>query len=331
MRRFLGVVVFALVVSVAPCALAGPPAEAVKQAQVLFDEGRRLVDQKRYAEACPKFVQSQELDPGMGTQFRLAECYEKLGKLASAYEQYIAVAEAARAAKKPDREAVAQKRATALEPKIPRLTIDVPASVSSLDGVEVSRDGKPVEKRLWGTPVPVDAGDHTVAVKAPGRVPWEGKVTLEGTGKLSLSVPALEPVPVEKPPPPPPRRSTVPAIALGVGGGVGIAVGATFLGLRAAKASSAHTLHDKIVAQKGTCLGGGQGAFASDCAALASATSAGDTFGTVSILGFAAFGAAAAGMVTYLLLPDPKPASARVQVAPVVGRGEGGVVAWGTF
>ena len=53
--------------------------------------------------ACEKLAKSQSLDPGMGTQYRLAECYEKLGRLASAYEQYTAVADAAKAAKKADR------------------------------------------------------------------------------------------------------------------------------------------------------------------------------------------------------------------------------------
>jgi hypothetical protein len=311
-------------------ALGAPRTDAEKQAQLLFDEGLRLMNQKRFADACPKLAQSQELDPGMGTQFRLAECYEKLGKLASAYEAYVAVMEAARAAKKLDRESVAQRRASALEPKIPRLTIDVPAAVSSLEGVEVERDGKPVDRKLWGTAVPVDAGDHTVSVKAPGRVPWEGKVTLEGMGKLSLSVPALDPVAQPKVEPPP-SRSKVPAIALGAGGGVAVALAATFLGLRAMKASSAHTLHDQLAAKHGTCVGGGPATFADDCAALARATKAGDTFGTVSIVGFGLGGAALAGMVTYLLLPDPKPTTTGLHVAPTVGRGEGGIVAWGSF
>lgn len=311
-------------------ALGAPRTDAEKQAQLLFDEGMRLMSQKRFSDACPKLAQSQELDPGMGTQFRLAECYEKLGKLASAYDAYVAVMEAARAAKKPDRESVAQRRAAALEPKIPRLTIDVPTSVSSLEGVEIERDGKPVDRKLWGTAVPVDAGDHTVSVKAPGRVPWEGKATLEGMGKLSLSVPALDPVarPVVEPPP---RRSNAPAIALGVGSGVAVALGATFLGLRARRASAARGLHDQLVAQHGTCVGGGPAAFADDCAALAGATKAGDTFGTVSIIGFGVGGAALAGMVTYLLLPDPKPATTGLHVAPTAGPGAGGIVAWGTF
>ena len=70
----------------------------------------------------------------MGTQFRLAECYEKLGSIASAYQQYMAVADAAKEANKKDRELVARKRADALEPRIARLTIVIGSALLSCRG-----------------------------------------------------------------------------------------------------------------------------------------------------------------------------------------------------
>ena len=47
-----------------------------KAAQQFFVEAMRLMSAKKYADACEKFAQSLELDPGLGTHFRLAEGYE---------------------------------------------------------------------------------------------------------------------------------------------------------------------------------------------------------------------------------------------------------------
>lgn len=337
--RLLAAAIVAIAVA-APSgpALAAPGADTdEKKAQELFVEGMRLLNKKRYAEACEKLAESQKLDPGMGTQFRLAECYEKLGRLASAYDQFVAVADAAKEAQKLDRETVARKRAAALEPRVAKLTIEIPKAVAELPGLEVTRDGAPVGKELWGTPIPVDPGDHIVNVRAPGKKPWEGKVWAEGSSKLLVSVAALEDI--AKPAPPKPKpRSMIPAIALGAAGGVGVILGVTFVGLRASKASEAQELHDQIQSKSGTCVGGGAGPFVDDCAALASATSTGDTFGTVSLVSFIVGGAALAGMATYLLLPEERPApapapvsSVRVRFSPVVGEGKGGLVVWGAF
>lgn len=323
-------VALALTASSPPALAAG---EDEKQAQTFFMEGMKLMAKKRYADACEKLARSQELDPGMGTQFRLAECYEKLGRLASAYEQFMAVADAATTAKKLDRAAVAKKRATTLEDRVAKLTIEIPPAVASIAGLEVKRDGVPVEKELWGTAIPVDPGDHIVNVTAPKKKPWVGKVWAEGTSKLLVTVGSLEDIKPPAPPKPTPR-SMVPVIVLGAAGGVGVALGATFLGLRAARAGEAQDLHDKISMQSGTCVGGGTEEFVVDCSALASATGSGDTFGTVSLVSFIVGGAAIAGMATYLLLPDAQPArptDARVRWAPVVGAGQGGIAAWGTF
>lgn len=330
-RLILAALAVLAAVASSPPALAAKGSE--KQAQTLFVEAMSLMGKKRYAEACEKFAQSQELDPGMGTQFRLAECYEKLGRLASAYEQYIAVADAAKDAKKPDRELVARKRATALEERVAKLTISIPPAVASLKGLEVRRDGAVVDQAIWGTPIPVDPGDHIVTVKAPGKKPWETKVWAEGTSKLLVSISALEDI-APPPAPPPPPRSVVPAIALGAAGGAGIVAGAIFLGLRAGKVSEAEEIRASIVSKSGTCVNGGGSAFGTDCSALASATGTGDTFGTVSLVSFIVGGAAIGGMAVYLLLPEAtpsRPASTGVRVLPAVGPGVGGVVASGSF
>ncbi len=243
---------------------AGAATDAEKQAQGLFVEAMKLLASKQYAEACTKLARSQELDPGMGTQFRLAECYEKLGRAAGAFIQYSAVAEAAKAAGKLERAAVARRRAAALEPKVARLTITIPPAVAELPGLEVACDGAPLPAPLWGTPQAVEPGNHLITVRARGKKPWESKVWAESSAKHTVSVGSLEDVHPPVAPPPPPR-SLIPVIALGVAGGAGVAVGAVFFHLRAGKAATAQSLHDTLLAEQGNCVNGGMARYAADC------------------------------------------------------------------
>jgi tetratricopeptide (TPR) repeat protein len=88
-------------------------------ARAMFEEGRKLVKAGKYAEACPKFEESLKLDRGVGTQFNLADCWERLGRTASAWALFLDVAAVTKAAGQADRERAARDRAAALEPKLP--------------------------------------------------------------------------------------------------------------------------------------------------------------------------------------------------------------------
>jgi hypothetical protein len=60
-----------------------------------------------------------------------------------------------------DRERVADERARNLEPRLPRLVL----VVRSIDGLEITRDGRPVPAGAFGTSLPVDPGEHRVEAK----------------------------------------------------------------------------------------------------------------------------------------------------------------------
>src|SRR3954463_1481227 len=121
-------------------------------AQALFDQARELSRQGKFAEACPKLQESNRLDPGIGTQFHLADCYEQSGRIASAWAQFLDVASQARASGQADREKAASKRAEKLEPRLPRLLVNVPEG-SKTPGLEIRRNGVIVGSAQWGVPL----------------------------------------------------------------------------------------------------------------------------------------------------------------------------------
>src|SRR5438552_13565446 len=110
-------------------------------AEALFDEGRRLMAEGKAAEACPKFADSQRIDPSPGTLLNLASCYEKVDRPASAWATYREAASLAASTGRQDLVATAQRHADALSPKLARLSVSAaspPAGLAvALDGVTV--------------------------------------------------------------------------------------------------------------------------------------------------------------------------------------------------
>lgn len=163
-------------------------------AEVLFVEGRTLMDRGDYAAACAKFEASQKLDAGVGTMLNLADCYEKSGRTASAWAEYREVVPLARAAGSEERAVLAEARAKALEPDLSTLTIHVSETPPGVR-LEVLRDGLPVDPAMFSTAIPVDPGQHEVVVRAPGYQSWTSRPEVGRAGaRVVIEVPALEAV-----------------------------------------------------------------------------------------------------------------------------------------
>src|SRR5580693_2868029 len=104
-----------------PTAAYGQKSADAARAEALFAEGRRLMAGHDYTAACPKFADSQALDPAPGTALNLATCYERAGKLASAWATFKTAQASAESAGQRDRAAAARKQVANLEPKLSRL------------------------------------------------------------------------------------------------------------------------------------------------------------------------------------------------------------------
>jgi hypothetical protein len=160
-------------------------------AQALFEQGQALMNAGRFTEACVKLAESLRLDPGIGTQFHLAACREHEGKIASAWAAFHEVASLATASGQDARAKAASRRASLLEPRLPRLTIVVGPDARAA-GLEVTRDGIVVGEAQWGLAVPVDPGAHRVEVTAPARRAFARSVTAAEGATSTLEVPVLE-------------------------------------------------------------------------------------------------------------------------------------------
>jgi hypothetical protein len=183
------------------------PANSNVAAEALFEDARALVAAGKYAEACPKFADSQRLGPSVATQLNLANCYEKLGRTASAWATYREAASAANAAGRKDYLATALRRADGLAPKLARLTVNVPQPTA---GLQVKRDGVVIDQAEWGAAIPVDTGTHTVEAGAAGHKSWSTSVEVAQDGTaFAVAVPVLEEAPGE------PGPAAAPGVATG--------------------------------------------------------------------------------------------------------------------
>jgi hypothetical protein len=171
----------------APARASGPADQAA--AETLFNEARVLVAAGNYAQACSKFVESQRLDPTAGTLLSIGDCYEKLGKLASAWGAFKEAEMVSSNAGDTGRRGEAARRAEALAPRLAKLIITL--SGGPVGGLKVVRDGALVGEGQLGTAVPVDPGEHVIEASAPGRKSWTTRFTISTPGTVMATVPSL--------------------------------------------------------------------------------------------------------------------------------------------
>jgi hypothetical protein len=320
-------------------------------AEQLFNQGRALMEQGKFAQACPLFAESQRLDPGGGTLLNLGVCHEKEGRLATALAELEAALAQAQRDKRKEREAIARERLAVIAPKVPRVIVTLGPGVANIDGLVVAIDGNEIKRESFGSAMPVDPGVHRVDASAPNRKRATFVVPIPEGATKPLEIPMLEqegglgvagspcppgsawtgrlcePLEPARPPPPPPeppapreeaRQSTWFYVALG---GATAAAGASILtGVMAINAQDAYK--SKCIPSRSYCAdpsGADDGARAKTLAWVSTIT----------------MGVAIVGGVVAIALPRekveraPKPAAPAAQTRLLLGP-DGAAVA-GTF
>jgi hypothetical protein len=267
----------------------------------------------------------------------LGHCYEKNGQTASAWVTFKDAAAAADVKHRADWSSRARERAQALEPTLSRLTIEVPPD-ARISGLQVRRDGVEVGAAVWGTPIPIDPGDHAIEASAPAKKTWSKTAKIGAAAEQAhVVVPSLQdepapsaagaavaPTPATTPvkASPPPAPSTPPAaqsegstqrtlgFVIGGMGIVGVAVGSVFGILAMGSESSSKNLCPTDA-----------------CASAAAVQDDANarTQANVSTVAMIAGGAVlVTGVVIYFTAPKGKTVTG-LRVMPAVGGGEFGL------
>jgi len=299
-------------------ARAGDPAAAREQVKI----GYELAQKGKCDEAIPHFLESIKLDVKAVTLINLAACEEKTNKLADAIGHWVDARSRAQVENNSAIQEEAEKKAKALEARIPKLTVALPPNAPK--DAEVVRDGVALGSASFGVPLPVNPGAHSLVVRAKGFEDATTTVTLaeaeSKTVQLKLGAARpIEPAPVVVVPPggatnpgAESAKGTSPIAYVGFGvAAAGLAAGMITGVLALGAASEA-----KDNCPNGVCK---------DSQSKDDAES-GKTMGTISTIGFIVAGVGAAVGVYGLLWGTPTSSTkVGVSVGPT-----GGVVR-GTF
>ncbi len=221
-------------------------AQTPTPADAAFKRGRELLKAGKYADACIEFEHSNKLDPQLGTEFNIAQCSEKVGKLARALELYRNLL--ARDAN-PQRKVVVAEAIPNLEARVPKLIVRAATPPTGLSGLLVTL--QPVQSVVppraieVNKPLEVDLGEYTLVAKGGGIRDWTATAKIDTEGKTTTleipvdGIPAKPLVGGTTPPiagpapdggtggtvgtdepdaPPRSRRKTYAVVAMGVGG-----------------------------------------------------------------------------------------------------------------
>lgn len=172
------------VLGVGAAALVALPAWA-EDAEELVADANALVAAGDYEHACPKYRESAKIKPALETLAALADCDDKAGNKAAAYQEYDELIPRAKAAYAEDMARKATERKAALGAELAKVVLVVPKTTRltytvELDGVVLSAD------RI-GAELLLRAGKHHLKVTTNGGPETQMDTDFEVPGNLARS------------------------------------------------------------------------------------------------------------------------------------------------
>lgn len=330
-------------------AVAGETAEMTDKARELYNTGSAALLKGRWGEAHASLLAAWSLKKHHQIAGNLAAAEMQLGRYREAAEHLAYYVREAPATKQKERHSAQALLADARK-HIGALAIKVEPA-----GAEVLVDGVVVGKAPLSSEVFVEPGTWTIEARLDGYKTARATVEMAAGSarEVSLAVASLEakrdPAAVIAPPKrtsepilsTPPKAGGVPEAGGGDGAGgprkevliaglaasaLGIGMGIGFSVVSNARANDAADLLERLVKDGGArpCL---MPAHADRCGEVDSALAARDVLGDAAAWSFIGAGIAGASTVIYVLITSKR----RVQAAPVVSAGAGGLVVSGTW
>ena len=174
-------------------------------AERLFREGQKLLEERRFGEACPKFEQAYSKDSQLGTLINLAFCHKEQGAIWYAWLEFREAEVKATELNRLDRRDFAKQRLVELEKQLPKVVIDNPQRVALTDVIVEDRKVWEAER---GTMFAAEPGQRKFVFRAKGKKPATVLILVTGTNKVQhVALPEMEDGSPDPPPSSPPSAS----------------------------------------------------------------------------------------------------------------------------
>lgn len=159
-------------------------------AESLFQSATSAMNAGNFAAACEKFEGSLQLDAALGTMMRLGDCYDRVGKSASAWAMFHDAESLAHTRDEAAREQMATERIADLEKRLSLVRITF--AFTPPPDLVLRVDGAVIPRASFNGSLPLDPGARRIEVTAPERRTWSTTLQVAaGPALQTLSVPEL--------------------------------------------------------------------------------------------------------------------------------------------